>query len=377
MSSVTHLDFALAGCTIVVAADRRAADLINVLQRHGADAYRAPALSIVPNADDEDLMRSTVELINDPPDIVVVTTGLGFRAWMDAVDEHGLTADVRAALARTLFVARGPKAHGAIQQAGFVADWVAESETASEVGEYLLTSSIAGKRIAVQHHGSGADGLDALLTDQGAHVTPLVVYRWGPPPDHRVVERSVAHAASGEVDGVLFTSAPGASAWLRAAEERGELASIRARAASGRLLIAAVGSVTATALEEAGLRTTVADRGRLGSLARCTIRYFSEHGGAPSLPTRAGRVSMRSRGVIIAGTFVPLSRTASGVLSALFDAAGCVLSRDEIAARSVRAGGGAHAVEMAVARLREALRGSELVQTVIKRGYRLAVEEAS
>ncbi len=34
-----------------------------------------------------------------------------------------------------------------------------------------------------------------------------------------------------------------------------------------------------------------------------------------------------------------------------------------------------HAVEAAVARLREALGGIDLVQTVVKRGYRLAVIE--
>lgn len=375
MSPVQHLDLALAGCTIVVVADRRAGDLASALERHGATAYRAPALSIVPNADDEELMRRTAEVIADPPDIIVVTTGVGFRGWMDAADEHGLAEDLHAALSHTLFIARGPKAHGAIQQAGFVADWVAETETAAEVGEYLLTMSIAGMRIAVQHHGSGADGLDALLTSRGADVTTLVVYRWGPPPDRRVVDRSVAQAVSGEVDGVLFTSAPGAAAWLRVAEELSASAAIRDRAVRGRLLLGAVGPITATVLEDAGLRTTVADRGRLGSLARCAIGYFSEQGSAPSLPTRAGRVSMRSRGVVVAGTFIPLSRTAAGALSALFDARGGVLSRDEIAAASVRAGRGAHAVEMAVARLRESLRGIDIVQTVVKRGYRLAVEE--
>lgn len=375
MSPVGRLGLALAGCTLVVAADRRAGDLSNALERHGAVTYRAPALSIVPNTDDEELIQRTSELVANPPDIVVVTTGVGFRGWMDAADEHGLTEHLHAAFRRTLFIARGPKAHGAIQQAGFVADWVAETETAAEVGEYLLTMPIVGKRIAVQHHGSGADGLDALLASRGAEVTTLVVYRWGPPPDRRVVDRSIAQATSGEVDGVLFTSAPGASAWLRAVDELSARPAIRDRAERGRLLVAAVGPITAAVLEDAGLRTTVADRGRLGSLARCAIGYFSDHGSAPSLSTRAGRVSVRSGGVVVAGAFIPLSRTAAGVLSALFDAGGAVLSRDEIAAASVRTGRGAHAVEMAVARLRESLRGIDIVQTVVKRGYRLAVEE--
>lgn len=376
MSSRT-LDMALAGCTVVVAADRRAGDLANALQRRGAKVYRAPALSIVRGADDDALLQRTRELIAHPPDVVVVTTGVGFRGWMDAAYEHDLAEDLSAALSRTQFIARGPKAHGAIQQAGFVADWVAESETAAEVGEYLLTTRLEGRRIAVQHHGSGADGLDALLASAGADVVALTVYRWGPPPDAAVVARSVAQAATGEADAVLFTSAPGASEWVRSAEHHGALTAIRERAARGRLLLAAVGPITASPLETAGLRATQADRGRLGSLARCVIAFFGEGGAAPSLVTSAGEMSMRSGGVVIGGEFLPLSRAAASALGALFDAGGRVLSRDEIAASAPRAGGNAHAVEMAVARLREALRGFEVVQTVVKRGYRLAVEESA
>jgi len=369
------LDAALTGCTIVIAADRRAGDLANALERRGASVYRAPALSIMPNADDEELMQRTRELIAKPPDIVVVTTGVGFRGWMDAAHENGLAEELSEALSRTLFVARGPKAHGAIQQAGFVADWVAESETAAEVGEYLLTTALDGMRVAVQHHGSGADGLDALLSTAGADVVPLTVYRWGPPPDPRLVERSVEQAAAGDVDAVVFTSAPGASEWVRTAGRLGALDAIRERAARGRLLLASVGPITASPLESAGVRTVQAERGRLGSLARCVIAFFAVGGDAPVLRTTAGVVSMRSGGAVIAGEFVPLSRTAAGALGALFDGGGRVLSRDEIAASVPRAGQNAHAVEMAVARLREALRGFELVQTVVKRGYRLAVEE--
>lgn len=376
MSAHRLLDSALAGCTIVVAADRRAGDLSSALERRGAQVYRAPALSIIPNADDQELIRRTGDLIRRPPEIVVVTTGVGFRGWMDAAHENGLAEALSGALRATQFIARGPKAHGAIQQAGFIADWVAESETAAEVGEYLLTTPLAGRRVAVQHHGAGADGLDRDLADAGADVVSLTVYRWGPPPDPQIVARSVAQAASGEVDAVLFTSAPGASEWIRSAEQHGSLPEIRDRAARGRLLLAAVGPITASPLREAGLHTTLAERGRLGSLARCVIGFFGAEGDAPSVMTAAGRLSMRSRGVVIAGAFIPLSRAGVSLLGTLFDAGGRVLSRDEIAKSLPRTSRNAHAVEMAVARVRDALGKIDVVQTVVKRGYRLAVEES-
>lgn len=374
MTAPRILDHALAGCTIIVAADRRSVDLATALERRGAVVHRAPALSIVPNVDDAELLRRTRRLIQSPPDIVIVTTGVGFRGWMDAVHEHGIDENVTAAFDGAQFIARGPKAHGAIQQAGFSADWVAESETSAEVGEYLLASGVAGKRIVVQHHGAGSDGLDELLTDAGADVLSVVVYRWGPPPNPEVVRRSALQAAAGEADAVLFTSAPGAASWLAVAEEIGALDSIRRRAASGRLLLAAVGPVTAIPLQQADLALTIADRGRLGSLARTVIAHFGG-GRAPSVHTDEGRVEVRSGGVLVNGRFIPMSRTGSVLLEVLSDAGGRVLSRAELG--GILPGGerNAHAVEVAVARVRESLGTRDLIQTVVKRGYRLAVSE--
>ncbi|WEK59850.1 MAG: uroporphyrinogen-III synthase [Candidatus Microbacterium colombiense] len=368
------LDAALAGCAIVVAADRRSVDLATALERRGASVHRAPALSIVANADDTELLARTARLISAPPDIVVVTTGVGFRGWMDAAHEHGLDQDLDRALRDAHFVARGPKAHGAIQQAGFTADWVAQSETSAEVGEYLLASGVAGKRIVVQHHGAGSDGLDDLLAAAGADVLSVTVYRWGPPPDPEVVRRSTLQAGAGEVDAVLFTSAPGAASWLAVAASAGALDGIRRRASTGRLLLAAVGPITAAPLREEQLQTVIADRGRLGSLARCVIAHFGG-GRAPWVRTDLGRLEVRSGGALIDGRFVPLSRTSAGLLEALFAAEGRVLSRTDIARVLPGAERNGHAVEVAVARLRESLSGAELVQTVVKRGYRLAVAE--
>ena len=208
------LSAALDGCTIVIAVDRRSLELAAALERHGASVRHAPALTIVPHIDDDALVEATRELIAHPPEIVVATTGVGFRGWMEAADEAGMLDELHTALAAAQIVARGPKARGAIQQAGLTADWVAESETSAELGEYLLAEGVAGRRIAVQHHGSGADGLDELFAEAGAQVVSLTVYRWGPPPDAAAVSRSVTATAQGEVDAVLFTSAPGAAEWI-------------------------------------------------------------------------------------------------------------------------------------------------------------------
>lgn len=376
MTSVERpaLSAALAGCTIVIAVDRRSAELTAALERHGAEVRQAAALTIVPHIDDEALIDATRTLIADPPDVVVATTGVGFRGWMEAAEEAGLSAALQDALAGAQIVARGPKARGAIQQAGLTADWVAESETSAELGEFLLAEGVSGRRIAVQHHGSGADGLDDLFTRAGAEVVSLTVYRWGPPPDPAVVTRSVAASARGQVDAVLFTSAPGAAEWLAAARREGALADIVRLSDAGALVVAAVGPVTAAPLVEAGIHPLVAERGRLGSLVRAVVTHFGG-GRAPSLGTSVGRLEIRSGGAVLDGRFTPLSPTGVGLLRQLFAARGGVVSRAELQSALPRSGESTHAVDVAVGRVREALGSPDLIRTVIKRGYRLDVQD--
>jgi uroporphyrinogen-III synthase len=95
----------------------------------------------------------------------------------------------------------------------------------------------------------------------------------------------------------------------------------------------------------------------------------------PRLRTAAGELRVRSAGAVLDGRFIALSPASAGILGALFDAGGRVLSREELGHALPRGGERAHAVEMAIARLRDRLGGGDTVQTVTKRGYRLTTEE--
>lgn len=272
-----RLSDALLGRHIVIAVDRRSDELMAALERHGATVSRAPALTNIPHIDDATLLERTRALIAEPPEIVVVTTGIGFRGWFEAATEAGLAEQLRAALEGARLLARGPKARGAIQQAGLRADWVADSEMSAEVADHLRTLDVRGRRVAVQHHGAGADGLDEVLEEGGADVVSLTVYRWGPPADPEAVRGSLRAAACGEVDAVMFTAAPGAARWLEYATEQGVLDDIRRQVQHGRLVIAGVGPVTAGPLESRGLSVMTPERSRLGALVRLVVHHFAEH----------------------------------------------------------------------------------------------------
>jgi len=362
----------MAGCVVLVTADRRSGELRAALERRGATVRHAPALSMVPHQDDAELVRGTRELLAHPPDVVVVTTGIGFRGWIEAADAAGIAEPLTEVLGRARIVARGPKARGAIQAAGLQADWVAESETSAEIAEALLDDGVAGLRIAVQHHGNGADGLDEAFEAAGADVQSLVVYRWGPPPDPAAVEASVRATAAGEVDAVVFTSAPGAAAWLGAADAAGVADALAHQLTAGGAVAAAVGPVTAAPLVARGITPLVPDRGRLGSLVRALVTHF---GGLQVLDTVAGPLQVHRGAAVLDGRVLPLSPSGLAVLRLLASRRDEVVTRADVLAALPGDSTDPHAAEVAVARLREAAGCRDLVRTVVKRGYRLGLAD--
>ena len=358
----------LAGCRILITAQRRADELGGALTRRGAAVTVAPALGVVPHVDEAALVESTRKIIADPVDVVVVTTGIGFRGWLDTAEAAGLADELVSALDGIRLVARGPKARGALQAAGLRADWVAESETSAEIADFLLAEGVEHQRIAVQRHGAGDDGLHERLTGGGASVIELEVYRWGPPPDPELLAATSEELADGAFDAVLFTSAPGAAAWLAELRRLGRLDDARELALAGHLLVATVGPVTAEPLAVAGFDVVVPERWRMGALVRQVIM---ELGSRDGVETPGGLLQVRAGAATLDHRVLALSPSGLAVLHRLARAPGEVVSREELLRVLPGDSCDPHAAEVAVGRLRDALGATGVIRTVVKRGYAL------
>jgi uroporphyrinogen-III synthase len=359
----------LAGYTVAVTAARRKEELGALLDRRGARVVYAPAIRIVPLSDDAELVAATREVLARPIDLVVATTGVGFRGWLEAADAWDLPLVEHLKPARVL--ARGPKARGAIRGGGLVDAWSPESESSAEVLSHLLSGaegSLEGRRIAVQLHGDPLPELVAGLRAAGADVLTVPVYRWVPPEDIAPVERLVAAIAAGSVDAVTFTSAPAAASLLAVADDLG-LRSAVVSAFNARVLAIAVGPVTAGPLEAAGVPSHQPERARLGALAREVVARLPERD--PVLRCGAHSLQVRGHAALLDGRVIELAPGPMVVLRELARRPGHVVARADLIG-SLPGGGDGHAVEMAVTRLRAAL-GAPVVETVVKRGYRLTV----
>ncbi|MFD9356522.1 uroporphyrinogen-III synthase [Streptomyces sp. NPDC060031] len=362
----------LAGFTVGVTAARRADELIALLQRRGATVLHAPALRIVPLDDDTELLAATRKLIDFAPDVVVATTAIGFRGWIEAADGWGIGEELIARLRESELLARGPKVKGAIRAAGLVEAWSPRSESLAEVLDRLLTAGVAGRRIALQLHGEPLPGFIEALRDGGAEVIGVPVYRWMAPADLGPLDRLLDAVVSGSVDAVSFTSAPAVASLLARAGERGVREPVLAALRDGGVLSACVGPVTALPLQAEGVATLQPERFRLGPLVQLLCTELP--GRARVLPVAGHRVEIRGQAVVVDAELRPVPPAGMALLRALSRRPGWVVARAELLRALPGAGRDEHAVETAMARLRVALGAPNLIQTVVKRGYRLSLD---
>ncbi|SMQ16661.1 uroporphyrinogen-III synthase [Streptomyces sp. Ag82_O1-12] len=364
----------LAGFTVGVTAARRADELGALLQRRGAAVLHAPALRIVPLADDSELLAATKEIIEQVPDIVVATTAIGFRGWVEAADGWGLGEELLSRLGGVRIMARGPKVKGAVRAAGLTEEWSPSSESMAEVLDRLLEEGVDGLRIAIQLHGEPLPGFVEALRAAGAEVLGVPVYRWMPPEDITPVDRLLDATVARSLDAVTFTSAPAAASLLSRAEERGLLDEVLA-ALSHDVLPACVGPVTALPLQSRGIDTIQPERFRLGPLVQLLCQELPAR--ARSFPVAGHRVEIRGHAVLVDGDLRPVPPAGMSLLRALSHRPGWVVARADLLRALPGSGRDEHAVETAMARLRTALGTPKLIQTVVKRGYRLALDPSA
>jgi uroporphyrinogen-III synthase len=355
----------LVGFTVAVTTDRRHDELAGLLEHCGARVVVAPALRIVPLPDDAELRAATVACIDNPLDIVVASTAIGLRGWLEAAEGWGLADALRARLASASLVARGPQTRAAVRAAGLAESFAPAGESSDAVLDHLLALGVAGQRIAVQLHGEPQPDFCAALRAAGADVLQIPVYRWGPPTDPAPLRRLVDLIGGRLVDAVTFTSAPAVRSLIDAGGP-----TVLDRMRTG-VTAACVGEIAAGPLVAERVPVVAPDQPRLAGLVHRLVEELPRR--APTLQVAGTTVTLRGHAAVVNGLLKPLAPGPMAVLRALAEARGKVLSRASLL-RVLPRGADEHAVEMAVARLRAALGGTTYVQTVVKRGYRLALD---
>jgi uroporphyrinogen-III synthase len=366
----------LDGFTVGVTADRRASEQVELLERRGARTIVAPTIRTLPLAHDIGLREATEALIAAPPDVVVLTTGLGTRGWFAAAEALGLGGALVAALAGARVIARGPKAAGAAVTAGLEVAWRGDSERSEELVAHIAEHQRPGLRVAVQLDGRDQPVLADAITSLGVEVVAVPVYRWTMPADVEPALRLLDAICEGRVDAVTFTASPAAMNLFVLAGKAGREEELRA-VLSDRVLAMCVGPVCAETLAELGVPAAAQPaRPRLGTMVQTLAERFA--GRRTHLVLERTELIVQGSTVAVGDQRVALTDRDRDVLAVLAERPGAVVSKATLLDRVWGASeADEHVVEVAVARLRRRLgRAGPALETSIRRGYRLVATPA-
>jgi uroporphyrinogen-III synthase len=249
--------------TIGITAERRAAQQADLLKKRGAEVLHGPTLRVFSLDEDQELKRTTIDVIARPPDFLLASTGFGMRTWLAAADSWGLRDDLLDALRPARVANRGAKAASANESVGLAEWYRAPHERLDELVERVLAEPLAGRRVVLQLHGVGDPKAVASLIAAGAEVIEIDAYRLSLPVDPAPAQDLIRAACAAELAAVTFVIAPAVHNLFVLAAQMGLDTELR-RALNGPVVAACVGPVCAQgAIDEGVLRPLVPARPRL------------------------------------------------------------------------------------------------------------------
>lgn len=237
-----------AGLRVLSLESRRAAEMAELVRRHGGEPVSAPSMREVPLEDNPAAIELAERLIAGSIDVAVFLTGIGTRTWLEAVEARVPREAIAEALGRAATVVRGPKPRAVLGELGVRATvQAAEPNTWKEVLEAIDGSlAVAGRTVAVQEYGAENPELVRALAARGAVVWQVPIYRWALPDDLAPLRRALAELAARRIDVALFTSATQVDHLARV--HGGQLAPL-----FDGVMVASIGPICSDALRRHGL----------------------------------------------------------------------------------------------------------------------------
>ena len=364
----------LRGFTVGVTAHRRSEEQISLLTGRGATCLHGPTIQVHPLRPEAEIAAATELVIAARPAVVVATTGIGFRSWLEAAETLSARDALHDTLSTTRIFTRGPKAHGAVVAADLDVEWTASAATTDAVFDHLVAHVERGATVAVQLDGDPEPILGSRLRAAGYEVIEVPVYRWTLPSDSAPAESLVRAIIEGRTDAVTFTARPAIDNLLCIAEAQGLRQELLA--AFDDVLPVCVGPVCAARAVEVGMGEPLQPtRFRLGAM----VQQLTDALVGQVRPFRLAGTDLELRGSMVSGGSlddVMLAGRERETLVALLERPGVVYSKKQLLSTVWGAvESDPHVVEVTVGRLRRRLGAhGEGIETVMRRGYRAAPE---
>jgi uroporphyrinogen-III synthase len=365
----------LAGFTVAVATDRRTHDVAAWLEAEGARTIGVRAVRTIPQPDADTIAEAVRVCVAEPVHEVIVSSAFGLRAWLAAARRTGHLDDLLGCFNEARLLARDAGTADGLRELGLTQIWSTAAATTEDLFRYLLAQPMTGRRVVAQIETDAQRELCHALRAVGAVVVEVATSQFAAPTHMDVVRRLNDLVVRRHVDAVVLAGATAAQNLIDQAIADASLDEML-NALVDDVMAVCMGPLTAGPLTSRGVPVVRATEPVPRSLAASVLSELPKR--AIVVEVGGRRIEVRGQAVIVSDQLVPVQAGPLAVLRALASRPGRVLSAAEIRAVIPHSSPvDDHAVEMAVSRLRGSLDGNlaglEIVQTVMKRGYRLAV----
>ena len=254
----------LFGRRVLVTRSRtQSADLVELLERAGAEAVEVPTIEIQPVEDTREI-DATLERLADY-DWVIFTSTNTVEQLFGRLDTLGY--DARQFHASRV-AAIGTATASALSERGIVADLVSRESVSQSLIDDLAERGVAGQNILLPGAEVRPERLRRGLEGLGAVVREVTLYRTVPPSG---AEARIAEALDAGVDVVTFTSSSTVTNLMVLLE--GDVTRL------GEASVACIGRVTAETARKAGLNVDIlAGESTAAGLVNAIVEHYVSEG---------------------------------------------------------------------------------------------------
>jgi uroporphyrinogen-III synthase len=259
------------GLTVASFESRMAVEMTRLIERYGGRPLMAPALREIPLEDNSAAIRFGEQLLTEGLDVLILLTGAGTTTLFEILQSRHSKGDLVEALKNTVLIARGPKPVAALKALGFQPTLtVPEPNTWIDVVSTLdAYRPVKGLRVAVQEYGLPNLDLLEALTQRGATVVSVPVYRWALPEDTAPLTQVIGEILAGHVQVMLVTNAAQIDHVMQVVEQ--ERQSTQFKEACKKLLVASIGPTASERIRSHGLPMDFEpSHGKMGVLVKET-----------------------------------------------------------------------------------------------------------
>ena len=241
------------GLNVAAFESRMAAEMARLIERYGGQPHVAPALREIPLSDNTAVLEFGKRLLAGHFEMVILLTGVGTKTMIEILQTAHPLDSVKAALARTTVLARGPKPVAALKELGLTPSiTVPEPNTWRDILQVLdERGSLIEVRIAVQEYGVSNPDLLTELRQRGAQVTPVPIYKWVLPENIAPLREVLGEIIAGNIQVMLVTNAAQIDHVMQLLEQEGTTTQFKE--ACRKMVVASIGPTASERLRHYGL----------------------------------------------------------------------------------------------------------------------------